>query len=180
MLTFNMKLEAFKKGFIDTTKKKVERGVDRGLIHMGGFIKKVAQRSIKDATKHTKKMQKTFLKGHGGEVYSRPNHPPLNKTGLLKKYILSTFYASGRYVKIGPAKLNGRGNVPSALEHGGVCKTLSVQYVGGRRTYVPRTFYMEKRPYMKPALREALKPKNKKTFFGRLTVPSTITIMQGL
>lgn len=175
-MTFDLKLNDFQKGFVDTTKQDTDRGVNRGLMYMGGFIRTVAKRSIKPAARHPKKAQAGFLKGLGGEVYSQPGQPPLSKIGLLRDNIFYAWVSATRSVVIGPAKLNGRGNVPAALELGGPCTTTALTFEKGRRKFVLRTFMMRARPYMRPALKEAMKPKNLAKFFAKLTTQETISI----
>ena len=176
MITFELKLKDFKRGFVDTTKKKVQKGVDRGLIYMGGYIKKIAQNSIHRASSLSKRKRGELL-WRNGEPISQPGQPPLNKTGLLRDNIFSKYDYGARVVTIGPAKLNGRGNATAALEFGGPSTILVADFSTGRLQFRPEIVYIRARPYMRPALKKALEPKNLKKFFGKLTVPQTIVVL---
>lgn len=137
--------------------KRVDRSTRRVLMRVGGFVRTVARRSIRQAK----------------SVYSEPGQPPKGKTKLLRDSIL--FGADGdRAVVIGPrAGVGNRSeNAAATLEFGGVVtrkpgrvvipkrmlrsdakdvraipgttRSVSV-FMGARREYEPR-------PYMGPAL----------------------------
>ncbi|MBE3133286.1 MAG: hypothetical protein IMZ55_07415 [Acidobacteria bacterium] len=144
-LTFGMKFGSELKGqFFD--RKAVVDAVDkanrRNLSRLGAFVRTTAQRSIRPAPKGRK------LKGGGRSTpknqYSRPGEPPRSHVGLLRKFLFFSFDTVSRSVVIGPAKLSGVAgkNVPEVLEFGGLTES------HWRR----RRFYIEPRPYMRPAL----------------------------
>lgn len=132
----------------------------------GGYVRKAARSSIKDARKEKTKLARKrirekqgrdsrgrFLKVSQGDIetelakmrdpVSRPGKPPLSHTGLLKDNILYG-YDPKRSVVIGPVKLNAKGeDVPRVLEYGG--QTTVVQKKKKKRVKI------KARPYMQPA-----------------------------
>jgi hypothetical protein len=161
-LTFELTLHDFKAGFINTTMKRAQDGTQRGLMYMGGYIRRIAKNSIKTAARHSQKNQQTFIQGHAGEVYSRPGQPPLSKLGLLRDFILYRWDPIERCVIIGPAKLSRQTeNVPAILEHGGFTRVTIGKGAKRRQILVK----IEPRPYMRPALEVAMRPENIARFF---------------
>ena len=157
----------FQKMFIDTTMKRAKSGMQRGLMHMGGYIAKTTKNSIKPAEKHSQKAQTALrhamhLRG-ASEVYSQPGQPPLSKLGLLRNNIRYGWEEATKSVVIGPVKFNGRGNAPAALELG--IPTL-VRVGKGSKTKMVM-IPMRARPYMRPALAKAMLPENVKKFFKK-------------
>lgn len=139
--------------------KRVDRSTRRVLMHVGGFVRTVARRSIRKRA-HDK--------------YSKPGNPPFSHgEGRLRNGIF--FGADGdRAVVIGPQLDNGsrstaagQQTVPSLLEFGGgvpargqliaidggVRRDERGQFVSGK-TFVKatRAIQYEPRPYMGPAL----------------------------
>lgn len=162
--TFDLKLDDFKKGFIDTTKKRAVSGMQRGLMYMAGFVAKTSKRSIRPSPKKAKAGKsyagKPFY-GKGTEIYSLPGNPPLSKIGLLRDRIRYMWDDAGKCAVIGPEKLNGRGNAPEALELG-VPALIGVGR-GAKRKII--TVPMKPRPYMRPALQKALVIQRKENRF---------------
>ena len=168
MITFDLKMNDFKKRFVDTTKQRAVDGTQRGLMYMGGYIARTAKNSIKPAEKHPKKMRAQFVRGNknfnaADEVYSKPGEPPLSKLGFLRENIRYGWEAPIRAVVIGPVKFNGRGNAPAALELGIPSQVWIGRGANRRMVTVP----MRARPYMMPALKKALEKKNMDKFFAK-------------
>ena len=89
---------------------------------------------------------------------SAAGQPPINRTGLLRNFILFSFDTATRSLVVGPAKLNVKSNAPNTLEFSGMSESQTVNRIGkGGGTYkVTRPpVKIEARPYMGPALEKA-------------------------
>lgn len=168
-MTFDLKLNDFKRGFIDRVAKQAKSGVRRGLEKMAAYIRQTAKNSIKTAAKMSKKKFGNLLKTPTGGVVSRPGDPPLNHTGKLKNNIFFAWEEATQSVRIGPTKFNGRGSSMAALEYGGPAPVLVKKWHGhgSRPTWEIRTVYIRARPFMRPALKKAMEPQRVKKFFER-------------
>ncbi len=73
---------------------------------------------------------------------SKPGEPPRNQTGLLKNHILFAYDTESESVVIGPALLNAGTGAPQVLEDSG---------------YNDRGVFIAARPYMRPAMAQAVR-----------------------
>ena len=113
----------------------------RALYQLGGYIRTIARRSIKQS-----------------DGTSQPGRPPYSHTRILRDSIYFSVDRPSGTVVVGPVALQtpGKGyeargkTIPEALETGG---TLIRRSVFGRIGSVP----LEPRPFMGPALREAIR-----------------------
>lgn len=123
-----------KRVFFDTktVRAKTNKATRRVLSRFGAFVRQTARRSIRRRKKA-----------------SQPGRPPSSHTGLLKKFIWFGYDTVRRSVVIGPVRLSqkGRGEAPSALEHGGIV-TMRSRRRGGKRTKAR----IRPRPFMGPAM----------------------------
>lgn len=108
--------------------KAVDKGTRAVLGHFGGFVRKVARRSMR--------------KGKGA---SPPGKPPKVHTGLIKNFLFYGFDPAKRSVVVGPAlvRMGSRRDtltVPELQEEG-----------GSRRTTGGETLRYPARPFMEPA-----------------------------
>jgi len=129
-----------KRVFFDTktVRAKTDRATRRVLSRFGAFVRQTARRSIRKRKKS-----------------SQPGRPPSSHTGLLKKFIWFGYDVVRRSVVIGPVRLSqkGRGEAPSALEHGGL-----VMMRPRRREGKETRTRIRPRPFMGPAM-DREKPK---------------------
>lgn len=168
-----MKLDQFKAGFFD--REKVIRAVDKAkravYSKVGAFVRTTAKKSIKDPPIVTLKemsdeerknfKRRVALAAYYGrpkpkrprhKVSSRPGHPPLNQTGLLRQFIFFAYDSSSDSVVIGPARLNTASGAPETLEYGG-STTVAVREKG--RTG-KRRVRIAARPFMRPAFEQEM------------------------
>jgi len=129
-----------KRVFFDTkaVRAKTNKATRRVLSRFGAFVRQTARRSIRRRKKA-----------------SQPGRPPSSHRGLLKKFIWFGYDVVRRSVVIGPVRLSqkGRGEAPSALEHGGI-----VMMQSPRRRGKKTRARIRPRPFMGPAI-EKEKPK---------------------
>ena len=155
MLT--MKIGEAKKFFFDTelVQRAMDKATRQALSKGGAFVMRGARKSIKPAKRRQTRDEKgrfSFVRAEG----SRPGEPPRSHTGLLRDRI---FFAAdlargNQSVVIGPERISGGGEAPSALEYGGA-STVTTGRRGKRRR---RVVQIAARPFMQPALeREAPK-----------------------
>jgi len=135
MIGFDVKRMFFNSKIV---RSKTDKATRRVLSKFGAFVRQTAKRSIRKR-----------------KNASQPGKPPSGHIGLLKKFIFFGFDVIRRSVVIGPVRLSqkGRGEAPSALEHGGIVMMQSRRR-GGKRT---RT-RIRPRPFMGPTM-EKEKPK---------------------
>lgn len=124
----------------------IEKDTRKNLATFGGYVRKTARRSIKNAPFTTRKkrgQKRTNLR----RKVSRPGTPPYNRRGHLKKGI--AFFADLQAISviIGPERQNRIGDAPHALERGGLSKR-KIRGRGGSRL---KTVKIRARPYMAPA-----------------------------
>jgi phage gpG-like protein len=107
-----------------------ERAEGRNLTRIGAFVRRRARSSIRKRAKP-----------------SRPGQPPTRQTGRLRDRILFAVDRRGSSVVVGP-RFQENATPAAALEFGG--RTIATRRTnrGSRR----RTFRIEARPYMRPAL----------------------------
>ena len=151
--SFKMTFIEYKANFFS----EVDKGLKRDLSRLGAYCRKTAKNSIKDARRLSKKKRRESRWRRDrftgvAEPYSREGQPPLSKTGLLKKFILFAWDNSTKSAVVGAAKFKD-GNVPHALEYGGVVNIAT--WEGGHHHVV--SAYIRPRPYMRPALAETQK-----------------------
>lgn len=159
---FQMSREAAKKLFFDrpAVKKMMDRKTLVYLRNAGGFIRLVARRSIRKATRK--------------HQVSAPGSPPLSHTDLLKQNIFFGLEPSNQSVVAGPVPIHNRRSgtrdVPRILEEGGTATVESSVDVTrrrrdqtGRRTR--RRVRIAARPYMGPALEKATTAEQTRKFW---------------
>jgi len=123
-----------KRMFFDskTVRAKTDKATRRVLSRFGAFVRRTAKQSIRKRKKA-----------------SEPGKPPSSHTGLLKRFIWFGYDVVRHSVVIGPVRLSqkGRGEAPSALEHGGIVMMRPRRREGKKtRTRIRR------RPFMGPAM----------------------------
>lgn len=128
----------------------VEKYVDgvmrRGLNRAGGFIRKTAQRSIRERKK-----------------VSKPGSPPHSHAGQLRELIFYSYDPAARSVVVGPLPFRrAKGVVPPLLEYGGTATRREKSGAARLLRYRPR-------PFMAPAL-EIARPRMADWFRERATV----------
>ena len=159
---FGLSLKQAKAGFFDRAAviAALDKTTRKALSNFGGWVRTTAKRSIRGTTKDRKQ--------------SSPGEPPINRTGLLRKFIFYSFDLRKRTVVIGPTKLNGKDSTFVAstetgaelLEHGGQATILESKWPGNymwnradlhnpgrlaRKETRRRTITVSARPFMNPA-----------------------------
>ena len=131
------------------------------LVRSGAFIRTVARRSMKkgrmlrpdemDPSQRRAWETRVAIARRQGKPKpqrprksSAPGSPPHVRSGQLKRRLFFGWDTAARSVVVGPAKYK-RGIAPSVLEYGGTVK------------YRKKSYRVEPRPYMKPALHEEIK-----------------------
>ncbi len=140
MIGFDIKRMFFDRAAV---RNKTDKATRRVLSKFGAFVRQTAKRSIRKRKKA-----------------SRPGQPPSSHIGLLKRFIFFGFDTVRRSVVIGPVRLTqkGRGEAPSALEHGGFVLMRRSRRGRKKKTRArirPRPFMgpaMEKEKHQLPAL----------------------------
>lgn len=168
MLT--MTIKQAKAGFFNSAelRQAIDAGKQKALARGGAIVMRSARKSIKDPgrirlAEMTAEERKAFRRRQAIAAYygkpkprkprrratSRPGQPPLNQTGLLRRWILFAYDRDRESVVIGPAKINRPTMAPSVLEYGGT-GIIETRKDGKAVTLRAR---IAARPYMNPALR---------------------------
>lgn len=161
--SFNLNLDQFKKSFFSNVMDPVERMQRKNTEILAAQCRKAAKNSMKKAAKLSKKKQGLLKQGAGGEVYSNPGEPPLEKVGLLKEHLYYAWNAATKSAFIGPMKLNKMGSVPESLEHGKPTLIETGKKEQRKIIQVP----VEARPFDRPALAKVMQPANLKRVYEK-------------
>jgi len=166
VVAFNLARAQAKSLFFDRAKVKnlLDARTRRYLNRVGGYVRLSARHSIKPPGAMTLaemspearrifRIRQAIAKRKGEpaprkwmrQESSKPGHPPLSQTGLLRSNIFYSLEPARLSVVIGPVKLNRASDAPRILEHGG---TSTIKTRGGRTLHRR----IAKRPYMQPAL----------------------------
>lgn len=148
----------------------LEHAEKKILGHVGGKVKVIAQRSMKDAgLKHPVAIQKKRgrkAKNPPRGNVSPPGSPPYTHTKFLKNLVRYEVEPATHSVIIGPipshAKIKG---IPGILEFGGT-ETITKKSKGGQGKTVSAVY--KARPYMRPAL-DAITPTLPKEWAGAVS-----------
>lgn len=155
MISFDIKIDAFKGMFFDRITDAAAKAVTRNLSKFGAFVRRDAKGSIRKTKDHS--------------VFAAPGQAPRSHgEHLLRDKIFFGYDPSAQSVVIGPALINGGTGAPELMERGGTVNRPSqlitvrpreaqgkrgrptkegkirVRIPAGQRVYEPR-------PFMQPA-----------------------------
>jgi len=132
MISMNTKF-----AFFDSPKviRSVDRMKRRELAQAGGFVRTTSRRSIRKRKR-----------------VSLPGQPPSSHSGELRQ-IRFGFDSKRDSVVVGPVKFK-KGNIPQALEHGGITTVLRRNPNSGK--IEKKRIRIKARPSMDPALQKAI------------------------
>lgn len=152
---FQVDLEDIQSNFFDRVMSAVEAMQRKNIEILCAQIRKTAQNSMKQVAKLSAK-KRGLLGGLGGVFYSQPGQPPLERKGLLKRFLFYTWSERDQSGYVGPVKLNIKGIASRSLELGEPTLIETGYGVNRHLATVP----MQARPYMGPAMRKIMQPEN--------------------